>query len=95
MKYFIITTTFCLYIVAILFILFIDPLSFGAIYFLYALVFVSSLFTTAIFSKRVKRNLLISGGITIFVIMRVNDLGNLLNFFLIIGVIVAIEYFSS
>lgn len=77
-----------------LMIVFVDPLIYGVIYFFYALVFVTFLFTLANFSQKVKRNLLIASAITIFVILRANNLGNVLNLVLLIGGVVAIEYFS-
>ena len=95
MKYFTIITTLILWVAIFLMIVFIDPFTFGAIYFFYALVLVTILFTLTNFSQKVKQNLLIAAGITLFVVLRANGLGNILNLILLIGGVVAIEYFSG
>ena len=56
--------------------------------------FLAIFFTLSVVLNNSQRGLLISLGIIAFLILRLHDFGNLLNLILIIGLIVAIDFFK-
>jgi len=54
--------------------------------------FLALFFTLSIIFNNTSRGFLVSIGIILFLILRLHDLGNLLNVFLIVGLILALEF---
>ena len=66
---------------------FVDPVAFGAIPVFFILVFLAILLTLLIVVGNKMKSVVVALGLTLFLVLRYFGLGNLLNFFLIIGVV--------
>jgi hypothetical protein len=77
-------------------IFFIDPSSFGAIPLFFALFFLALLFTLSTLILNTRRGFIISFAALVFVILRYFGVGNIVNFLLLSGIVIAIEvYFTK
>jgi hypothetical protein len=61
----------------------------------FLLLFVCLFFTFAVLFINTRRGLIVSMGIVFFLILRVFDLGNILNAILIAGFIISLEYYFT
>ncbi len=74
---------------------FVDPYSFGATLALFSLVFIALLFTFSVVFANSRRALITTFGIVLFLILAYLGIGNILNLFLIAGVLISIEVYLS
>lgn len=75
---------------------FVEPDTFGAGPAFFILLFLSLLFTFSTLFAHTRRGILAASGLALFLILRYLGVGNLLNFLLILGIVVAAElYFSK
>ena len=75
---------------------FVEPDTFGAVPLFFTILFLSFLFTFSTLFAHTRRGVLAALGLTFFLILRYLGVGNLLNFLLIFGIIIAAElYFSK
>lgn len=72
---------------------FLNPHLFLVLPIFFFIVFLSSLFTFSLIFVNKRRGLLISIFLTVFLILKYFGIGNVLNFFLILGILVAIEVY--
>jgi len=65
-------------------------------YFLFFLpLFLASFFTLSVVFTNSRRGFLASTGLILFLVFRLHELGNLLNLFLIIGLVITFEYYFT
>lgn len=76
-----------------LMIFFMDPHASGALYIFFVLLFLSIFFTASLILNHSRRGLLIAIVITLFAILKSLGVGSIINFVLLAGVAVAIEYY--
>ncbi len=72
---------------------FADPETFGVVFIFFAIFFFTVLFTFSLVFANTRRGLIITIGITLFLILRYFGVGNLLNGLLIAGVTLASEIY--
>jgi hypothetical protein len=70
---------------------FVDPQTFGIVPLLFIITFFTSLFTFSILLGNTRRGIIVSIGLTLFLILRYFAVGNILNLFLIIATAIAVE----
>jgi hypothetical protein len=88
--------TFCLWILVIMLVYFIDPQTTGALILFFLLVFLALFFTLAIIFENTRRGLIISLGTITFLALRYLGVGNVINFTLIFGIGLSSDiYFSK
>lgn len=85
--------TIILIALTVSFIYFVDPTTNLALPVFFMLVFFSSLFLLSIIFGNSGRGLVMALGLTIFLILRYFGVGNILNFLLISGVVIAAELY--
>lgn len=74
---------------------FVNPFAFVAVPTFLLLVFLALLFTFATLFANTRRGLLIALGLALFLSLRYLGIGNILNFLLIAGVVIAFELYFS
>lgn len=74
---------------------FTDPTITGIIVFFFLLFFISTFVTISIFFKRTSRKIIISSGVTLFILLRYLKIGNIINFFLLLAVMIIILTYES
>lgn len=78
------------------FVYFIDPYAFGAVPVLLLAVFLALLFTFSTLFANTRRGLLVAFALTLFLVLRLLGVGNIVNFLLIVGLATTAElYFSK
>lgn len=87
--------TIILWVGAILMVVLTDPAGFGAVPFFFFLIFMALLFTSATLFENRRRGLLVSLGLTLFLVLRYFGVGNILNFLLLSGVIITYDILAS
>lgn len=85
--------TFVLWLLLVSFVYFVDPASFGAVPAFFVLSFLALLFTFSIILGDKRRGTVISVGISMFMVLRLVGLGNVLNLLLIAGIVTSIMVF--
>src|SRR5258708_8871428 len=76
-------------------VLFADPGTIGIIPIFFILVFTSIFFTVSIFSNSLRRKLVVALAVTLFLILQYFKIGNIINLFLIIGIVLLYELYSQ
>ncbi|MCX6704022.1 MAG: hypothetical protein NTZ07_01100 [Candidatus Woesebacteria bacterium] len=74
---------------------FIDPGSFGAIFFFFILIFFCLLFTFSLIFANSRRGIVVTIAITFFLTLMYFGVGNILNLILIVAIAVCIELYFS
>jgi hypothetical protein len=74
---------------------FVDPQTFAVIPLFFVTVFVSLLFTSSLIFANSRRGLVISIGLTFFLILAYLGVGNILNLILIVAIATCIELYFS
>ncbi len=74
---------------------FLEPDTFGLLPLFFVLAFFAFLFTFSIIFSQTRRGFLTALGLTLFLILRYFGIGNVLNFILIAGILVTIEFYFS
>lgn len=87
--------TAVLWVLVALLIYFIDPQATGAVTLFFALVFMSLLFTLSLAFANTRRGLIASVAITLFFILKVLGIGNVVNLILLLGLSIAVEILFS
>lgn len=87
--------TAVLWILVILLVYFVDPQTTGSVTLFFALAFMSLLFTLSLAFANTRRGLISSAVITLFFILKVLGVGNVVNLILLLGLAVAIEILFS
>lgn len=82
-------------VLLLVFILFLDPQSFGIIPLFFLICFVAVFFTLTLLLKSTFRGLLYTTAGMLFLILRYFGIGNVLNLILIVGIVISIEIFIS
>lgn len=76
-------------------ILFVDPSDFGAVPLFLILSFLALFFTGSTLFIHTRRGLLIASALTVFLILRILGVGNILNLFLLAALVVTVEFYFS
>mgnify|MGYP005834640075 CR=1 FL=1 len=76
-------------------VLFIDPYSLGAIPIFLVTIFFATLIPATFILMNKRRGILTSSGLVFFLFLRYIGIGNILNLLLIIGVVLALEFYLS
>lgn len=85
-----------LWIFVALIVYFVDPIDNGAVQLFFAFVFLSFVFSFSLLFTHTRRGLIASTSVVLFLILRYFGVGNIINFFLLLGLAIAIEtYFSK
>jgi len=74
---------------------FLEPDTFGILPLFFVLTFFALLFTFSIIFSHTRRGFLTTLGLILFLILRYFGIGNLLNFFLIFGILITVEFYFS
>lgn len=74
---------------------FIEPENFGAVPLFFLTVFLALLFTFSTLLANTRRGVIFAVGLTLLLILRFFGVGNILNFLLIFGIAVSIEYYFT
>lgn len=74
---------------------FVDPETIGIVPLMFVLAFFAQLFTFALLTENTRRGLLITLVTTIFLILRYFEVGNILNFALLVGVAITVEIYFT
>jgi hypothetical protein len=85
--------TFVLWLFVAVIVYFSDPLLSGAIPLFFVTFFFATMFTVSLLLANTRRGILISLVITIFLLLRYLQVGNLLNFVLLAAAAVAFEFY--
>jgi len=80
---------------AIFLVYFVDPGTFGAIPLFFLIIFTALLLTFSIILAHTRRGTITALAITLFLVLGYLGLGNLLNFFLLVGITLAFEIFFT
>ncbi|MFZ5932470.1 MAG: hypothetical protein ACOYT7_00050 [Patescibacteria group bacterium] len=72
---------------------FVEPDTLGALPLFFILVFLSLLFFFSLLFANTRRGLLLSSGLTLFLLLRYFGIGNILNLLLILGIAITIELY--
>lgn len=76
-------------------VLFIPPETFGAVPAFFILLFLAILFPTALIFANTRRGFLLASGVIAFLLLRLLGVGNILSVALLLGIILAVEYYLS
>lgn len=74
---------------------FVEPESFGAVPFFFVFIFFALLFTFSLVFGNKRRGLIATISLTLFLILRYFGIGNALNFLLITGLAITVEFYLS
>lgn len=74
---------------------FVSPTSFGAIPILFILIFIAYVFTFSTLFANSRRGLISALALILFLILRFLGVGHILNFLLILGLAITIEFYLS
>lgn len=85
-----------LWISVVLIVYFADPIDQGAVQMFFAFIFLSLVFSFSLLFAHTRRGLITSTSVVVFLILCYFGVGNIINFFLLFGLAIAIEiYFSK
>ncbi len=87
--------TILLWIAVATIVFFVDPSKTGAVVVFITTLFFTLFFTLSILFVSSKRGLIAASGLGIFIILRYFGLGNILNFFLIAGICIAVGIYTD